>query len=452
MTDIDYTKTCFVIMPFSKKRVGDKDVDFDLIYEQVFRPAIESVDLPEGGKLVPRRTDKDYFSGHISQEMFQYIEYSRFALADISGLNANVFYELGVRHRAHESGTVIFRQESGPPPFDIGQIKAFPYEYEPLNKVKDSIQLIVKVLTESLAYNRLDSPVMVALLAQQAAEKNQQKPDIEPLLVEADDALRVQLWNRALDKYGEALAASPSNTMVLMKRGLVLRDQGRFDDAVVDFTRVTQLSSNYGEAYREKGITENKKFVKELKKRGFSQDKAGADKLEAEGVPSGEASLRKAIELKPGDFDALSSLGGVLKRQGRMQEAYDCYQRAAEISQANSYPLLNALTIKAQLDGKLALEAKHKLMLKRCVRSLTEQITAGVNMPWCAFDLAQVYLFSGDAENFLKYVEEGILASTHKWQPGTFLETLELLTSRGIDLPGLKDGIEQLKAADELPD
>ena len=42
--------------------------------------------------------------------MFHYIEYSRFALADISGLNANVFYELGHRHRVHEAGTVIFRQ------------------------------------------------------------------------------------------------------------------------------------------------------------------------------------------------------------------------------------------------------------------------------------------------------------------------------------------------------
>src|SRR5262245_3113194 len=151
MTESDYSKICFVIMPFGKKKVGDKEVDFDFIYDQVFKPAIESVDLParEGGKLMARRTDKDYFSGHISQEMFQYIEYSRFALADISGLNANVFYELGVRHRAHESGTAIFRQESGPPPFDIGQIKAFPYEYEPANKVDDAKALIKTVLSDS---------------------------------------------------------------------------------------------------------------------------------------------------------------------------------------------------------------------------------------------------------------------------------------------------------------
>jgi len=453
LAEIDYQKTCFVIMPFSKKTVGNKEVDFDFIYDGVFKPAIEAVDLPEGGKLVPRRTDKDYFSGHISQEMFQYIEYSRFALADISGLNANVFYELGVRHRAHDSGTVIFRQESGPPPFDIGQIKAFPYEYEPATEVGQSIALIKRVLSESLSHNRLDSPVMIALRVQQAAEQSKQLPNIEPFLVEADNFLRVQLWTKALDKYGEALAASPNNTMVLMKRGIVLRDQGKFNEALADFTRVIELSPGYAEAYREKGIAENKLFMKGMKKRDLPPTEANIGRLEGEGVPSGEAALRKAIELRPDDFDSLSSLGGVLKRKGRMKEAYDAYDHAVVISQGNSYPLLNALTIKAQMEGKLDLEARHRLMLKRAARSLTEQVASGVNMPWCAFDLAQAYLFTGESDKFLKYTEEGILVCKHRWQPETFRKTLELLTSANIDLPGLKDGIVLIRdSEDGLPD
>src|ERR1700694_3032170 len=133
---VDYTKVCFVIMPFGTKPVGTtpvsataagttpagpRDVDFDAIYERVFLPAVAATPLPEGGFLQPRRTDKDFFSGHISEEMFQYLEYSRIALADISGLNANVMYELGARHRAREAGTAIFRQVDTPIPFDINQ-------------------------------------------------------------------------------------------------------------------------------------------------------------------------------------------------------------------------------------------------------------------------------------------------------------------------------------------
>ena len=100
---MDYSKICFVIMPFGKKPVGDRTVDFDKLYDDIFVPAISAVPLPEGGKLEPRRTDKDFFTGDIKLEMFQYLEYSRFALADISGLNFNVAYELGTRHRARES-------------------------------------------------------------------------------------------------------------------------------------------------------------------------------------------------------------------------------------------------------------------------------------------------------------------------------------------------------------
>jgi len=87
---MDYSKICFVIMPFGKKPVGDQMVDFDPLYDDIFVPAIIAVALPEGGKLEPRRTDKDFFAGDIKLEMFQYLEYSRFALADISGINFNV--------------------------------------------------------------------------------------------------------------------------------------------------------------------------------------------------------------------------------------------------------------------------------------------------------------------------------------------------------------------------
>src|ERR1700759_2175850 len=100
---MDYSKICFVIMPFGKKPVGNDQVDFDELYATIFLPAIAAVDLPEGGKLDPHRTDEDFFSGDIKLGMFQYLEYSRFALADISGLNFNVAYELGVRHRAREA-------------------------------------------------------------------------------------------------------------------------------------------------------------------------------------------------------------------------------------------------------------------------------------------------------------------------------------------------------------
>src|SRR5438067_11230241 len=126
MSPLPYERFCFAIMPFGTKAVVDengkaRDVDFDSIYDHVFVPAIRATPLPERGTLGPRRTDKDFFTGDIGDEMFQYLEYSRIALTDITGVNPNVFYELGVRHRARQAGTAIFRQIGTRLPFDITQ-------------------------------------------------------------------------------------------------------------------------------------------------------------------------------------------------------------------------------------------------------------------------------------------------------------------------------------------
>lgn len=437
---MEYEKTCFVIMPFGKKKVGDEEVDFDFIYNNVFKPAIEAVDLPAhegGGKLLPRRTDKDYFSGDIAQDMFEYIEYSRFAIADISGLNANVFYELGVRHRAHDSGTAVFRQESGPPPFDIGQIKAFPYNYQPQDKVSESVELIKKVLTESLVENRLDSPAMKALLAQRAREKQPETVNIEPLLIEADNAMRMSDWTTAIDKYGEAIKASPKNIMVLMKRGLIYRDQGLWKEAVADFTKVVELSPEYAEAHREKGVAENKAYN-------------GTKGEKPPGMPTGEESLRRATELKPDDYDALSALGGVYKREGRLADSAEMYRRATEASHGHTYPLLNEIKIKAHVDKKFEMDAKHKFMLNRAKGSLKSQVEKNYNAPWSAFDLAEICLYTGDSAGFLENIDKGLGICTARWQPETFRKSLELLTSVGISLPGLDEGIAKLKETEEF--
>jgi len=217
---MDYSKICFVIMPFGLRNVEGKEIDFDKIYQNVFEPAINAVLLPEGGCLQAKRTDKDYFSANIDTEMFQYLEYSRFALVDITGLNANVFYELGVRHHGNQSGTAIFRQADKVIPFDISHIKAFPYEFEPVAQVQASRMLITEVLTESLVYNRIDSPVQVAL----AAQRLQGYP-IEQLLIAATNALRNQDLTTAINKYRHAIQINGNNPLLHIELGLLLKRQ-----------------------------------------------------------------------------------------------------------------------------------------------------------------------------------------------------------------------------------
>ncbi|WP_375776861.1 hypothetical protein ACE103_35835 [Bradyrhizobium sp. ma5] len=427
--DIDYSKICFVIMPFGSKPVGGKTVDFDALYSGIFLPAISSVDLPEGGKLKAHRTDQDFFTGDIKFEMFQYLEYSRFALADISGLNFNVAYELGVRHCAREAGTAIFRQEKTAPPFDISSIKLFPYEYEPAGEAEKARALIAGVLTESLIRNRPDSPVRLALNAQRESGQ------IDDLLAQAENAIRNLDFPGAMDIYRQAVAADPNNPLPKMKLGLLCKRNDIWGQALQQFTDATVVAALYSEAWRERGIAENK-----------SAQLAGQP-LDARPAP-GELSVRKAIELNQLGFDAWGALGGILRRAKRFEESLDAYKQSMKLSGNHPYPLLNALVLRPQVKGQLALTPADKLALGRAlfVREGQAKPDPPFDSPWCFFDAALIKLFQGDGAAFKATALTGFnYPDTVDWQRKTFVDSLHLLLPAAKELPGLQDGLAALE-------
>jgi tetratricopeptide (TPR) repeat protein len=432
-----YTSTCFVIMPFRVKQLeGGREVDFDAVYERVFAPAISEVALPEGGKLVPKRTDQDFFAGDISVEMFRYLEYSRLALADITGLNANVLYEIGVRHHAHVSGTVVVRQSDARIPFDLNNVKAFPYEYEPEQRAVEARALITRVLRESLEQGRLDSPVQLTLRAQQ-----NDPPAVQAHLLAAENAIRANELERAIEKLARAASIVPGNAIVRLKLGLLLKGQGAWEEALLHFEAATQNTPLYADAWRERGIAENKLFKRR-------QGQAG-------GAPTGEDALRHAVRLNPNDFDALACLGGIFKRAQRYGDALEQYQRSREISGGNSYPLLNEIKLRARLAGKLELDQDAKLALVRVEPGLRAQAldpSGAFNAPWSLFDLSEVRLYRGDAADFLAVLRVGLKACTARYQPETHAESLGLLLGVAGAPPELEEAIFELERRKrELP-
>jgi tetratricopeptide (TPR) repeat protein len=424
---VNYEHICFVIMPYGEKVVAldgtrTVKVNFDRIYQSIFEPAIAAVGLPEGGQLEPRRCDQDFFSAIITQDMFEYIEYARMALADISGLNANAFYELGVRHRARPSGTVIVRLTSAPIPFDIKQIKAFAYDYEPDAEAELARKNISQVLDQTLKANRLDSPVQQALRAQQGAPSS-----VDDLLREAENMIRVERWSEAGRQYEAAIKRQPRNWMLRMKLGLMYKEQGAWDKAREQFDAAAQLEPNEAALHRESGLAANKL----------------AAKLKKDDLGAGAAELQRAIELDPDDFDALACLGGIRKRQKRFQEASDLYRRSTEVSRGHSYPLLNWIKLQAKVTGQLVLDDRTKFLLNRAERVLRSNTAhhPPIDPPWSFFDLAECRLLRNDAQGFLEAVEAGLEVAGHRGQATTFRDSLALLVDSGLDLPGLKAGL-----------
>lgn len=132
----------FVVMPFGKKEVP-KDllkqpkvevtsealasqealkVDFDVLYEKLLGPA-----LREAG-CEPFRATDEQGAGDIRKDMFFELVTADLVLADISILNANVFYELGVRHAVGPRGVISVHGGWASRPFDVAPDRTFNYD------------------------------------------------------------------------------------------------------------------------------------------------------------------------------------------------------------------------------------------------------------------------------------------------------------------------------------
>jgi hypothetical protein len=161
----------------------------------------------------------------------------------------------------------------------------------------------------------------------------------------------------------------------------------------------------------------------------------------------GESSLRCAIELNNKDFDAFASLGGVLKRAKRFSQALTAYEQSYKISGGHPYPLLNALKLRVQVNGRLALSGPEKLALARAerVREGQSQQTPPFDKPWCFFDLAEIKLYRGDPKAFLDVAIKGLEQTDANWQGKTFIDSLRLLLPASDELPGLKEGLTELE-------
>ena len=78
--------------------------------------------------------------------MFERLTLCRFAVADLTTANANVFYELGIRHAARPGSTVlIYAEGRGQLPFDVAPLRALPYRLDsagaPLDPEKSAADL-----------------------------------------------------------------------------------------------------------------------------------------------------------------------------------------------------------------------------------------------------------------------------------------------------------------------
>jgi SMODS and SLOG-associating 2TM effector domain 1/Protein of unknown function (DUF4231)/Tetratricopeptide Repeats-Sensor len=145
------TVRAFVIRGFDKK----KGVDFERVHEELIAPALTEAGI-DGGDT----TKVIVQAGSIHKDMFRELVMADIVVADVSLHNANVFYELGIRHAVRPRSTVLIYTKIDEIPFDLMTYRYMSYDAASPAAARPQL---VQVLRETLASEDVDSPVFELL-------------------------------------------------------------------------------------------------------------------------------------------------------------------------------------------------------------------------------------------------------------------------------------------------
>jgi hypothetical protein len=148
---------CFVLMPFGRKTdAAGRATNFDSVYQKLIAPAVAAAGLE------PIRADEEKIGGTIHKPMFERLMLCHYAVADITGANPNVFYELGIRHALRPSSTVVLFVAGTVIPFDIALVRGIAYRTdgagEPV-ELEAPLQAITQHLRAARDNPHADSPI-----------------------------------------------------------------------------------------------------------------------------------------------------------------------------------------------------------------------------------------------------------------------------------------------------
>jgi tetratricopeptide (TPR) repeat protein len=159
-----FRKLLFVAMPFGSKLDPTQryEIDFDDIYGRCIKTAAE------GAELDVIRADEETIGGIIHKPMYERLLLAEIVIADLTLANANVFYELGIRHAARPRSTILIFAKKSRLPFDVMPIRAIPYELDDAGDLSEEVagalqETLAERLAEAKESETVDSPLFQLL-------------------------------------------------------------------------------------------------------------------------------------------------------------------------------------------------------------------------------------------------------------------------------------------------
>ena len=137
-------KKCFVICPIGEEG-SETRINSDKLLKHIISPVCEMCGFKAD------RVDQQNDASSITQNIVDSLENADLVIADISGHNPNVFYEMGYRARTKKP-MIHLRKKGENIPFDVNAIRTFDYDLTDLDSVEEIKERLKKTI-ESFTYS-----------------------------------------------------------------------------------------------------------------------------------------------------------------------------------------------------------------------------------------------------------------------------------------------------------
>ena len=150
-------KTCFVLMPFEEGMTA--------VYEHGIKPLVESMNIQ------CRRADELYTTQGIMEDVWASIQSAEVVVADLTGKNPNVMYELGLCHALWKR-VILLSQNKDDVPFDLRAWRVIWYDFTFAGsaRLKEELQRAIAAVTAEVVTEGEIVPIKT-----HAVQENEQK-------------------------------------------------------------------------------------------------------------------------------------------------------------------------------------------------------------------------------------------------------------------------------------
>lgn len=433
---------CFVLMPFGKKAAASGVVvDFDAVYRDLIAPAIADAGLE------PLRADEELAGSLIHKPMFERLILCEYAVADLTNANANVFYELGLRHAVRPASTVLlFAEGMGQLPFDVAPLRALPYRLGPDGTPVD-VAAARGALAARLTAARdqpTDSPVFQMV---------EGFPDIQRLKT---DVFRGRV--RYCEQTKGRLAAARKQGVDAVRA--VQASLGPIADADAGVVIDLYLSFRAVKAWQDM-IDLVPKMSAPLATTVMVQEQLGLALNRAGRGEEAETALLDVIARRGPSSETYGILGRVYKDRweaalkagetllaaGALNQAIDAYVNGCRADIRDAYPGINAVTL---MELREPPDPRRLELLPVVSYAVKLRIEAGKPDYWDHATRLELAVLGRDQEQATRAAADAMAAVRESWEPETTARNLRLIREareRRNEAPAWASAIEQALSA-----